>query len=179
MESYSGKPSSAPGEEKSPAPSHADASCGGSSDGKDDCAICLAILDSDLRLLKCKHVFHRECIDGWLRGGRRTCPSCRAEISGQKSTAADQSPHASPRVNMSPLGPTEPQQLDSRIQDEGHNGHAGEEAEYMSYARFAIGPTSYPGYHCSCGRLICFNFLVGIFSIIAVLFYIVVSKNKS
>ncbi|EFP76013.2 uncharacterized protein PGTG_01344 [Puccinia graminis f. sp. tritici CRL 75-36-700-3] len=174
MESYSRKRSSARGEETSRA---AEASNGGSNDGRDDCAVCLGLLDSDLRSLKCKHVFHRECIDGWLRGGRPTCPSCRAEISSGHKIVADQSPQTS-SPQLSPLsGPTEHHQpLDSPIQ-EGYISDPVEADYHMSYARFAMGPTSYPGHDCSCCRLMFFNFVVGIFSIITILIYIVL-KNK-
>lgn len=35
--------------------------------------------DEDLRLLKCRHAFHRECVDHWLTDGRNSCPTCRTE----------------------------------------------------------------------------------------------------
>ncbi|KAH9453890.1 hypothetical protein Pst134EA_013008 [Puccinia striiformis f. sp. tritici] len=59
--------------------SHALASYGGSIDERDDCAVCLGFLDSDTLSLKCEHVFHRECINQWLRHNP-SCPSCRAAI---------------------------------------------------------------------------------------------------
>ncbi|TKY70028.1 RING-H2 finger protein ATL29 [Spatholobus suberectus] len=47
-----------------------------------ECAICLLEFDHDsvLRLLTvCCHVFHRECIDPWLRS-HKTCPVCRTDL---------------------------------------------------------------------------------------------------
>ncbi|KAI3860045.1 hypothetical protein MKX03_003120 [Papaver bracteatum] len=47
-----------------------------------DCAVCLGEYEDEdeLRLLtKCRHVFHRECIDGWLES-HSTCPVCRSDL---------------------------------------------------------------------------------------------------
>ncbi|XP_054788210.1 RING-H2 finger protein ATL11-like [Prosopis cineraria] len=46
------------------------------------CAVCLNEYQDDetLRLIpKCSHVFHPECIDGWL-ASHHTCPVCRANL---------------------------------------------------------------------------------------------------
>lgn len=32
-----------------------------------------------LRIIKCKHLFHRECIDKWL-SDEKTCPNCKREV---------------------------------------------------------------------------------------------------
>jgi hypothetical protein len=42
-----------------------------------DCPIChVPFLSSDsIRLLKCKHLYHKNCIDEWL-GRNRRCPTC-------------------------------------------------------------------------------------------------------
>ncbi|KAL5519996.1 hypothetical protein ACEPAG_1656 [Sanghuangporus baumii] len=47
----------------------------------DRCLICLDDynLDDELRLLSCKHAFHKACVDRWLRTGRNNCPACRSE----------------------------------------------------------------------------------------------------
>ncbi|OWB70357.1 hypothetical protein B5S31_g34 [[Candida] boidinii] len=46
----------------------------------DTCPICLMAYEDDQfvrELLKCKHEFHKECIDEWLSEGQNTCPMCR------------------------------------------------------------------------------------------------------
>ncbi|KAG4300661.1 hypothetical protein PCK1_003090 [Pneumocystis canis] len=46
------------------------------------CVICLnnyQIGEECRELNKCKHFFHKACIDQWLMTGRNTCPTCRAE----------------------------------------------------------------------------------------------------
>jgi hypothetical protein len=47
----------------------------------DRCLICLEDYDpeEDLRLLTCRHVFHRDCVDRWLETGRNNCPACRSQ----------------------------------------------------------------------------------------------------
>lgn len=52
-------------------------------DSKAECAICLEeTLGSLIRSLRCKHRYHKECIDIWLKQplASRTCPMCRAEV---------------------------------------------------------------------------------------------------
>ncbi|XP_034583456.1 uncharacterized protein [Setaria viridis] len=48
----------------------------------EDCAVCLGEVEKGetvRRLPACRHVFHRECIDLWLRG-HVTCPVCRSGV---------------------------------------------------------------------------------------------------
>ncbi|KAN0129965.1 hypothetical protein V8E53_012220 [Lactarius tabidus] len=47
----------------------------------DRCLICLEDYDpeEDLRLLSCRHVFRRGCVDRWLETGRNNCPACRSQ----------------------------------------------------------------------------------------------------
>ncbi|OJJ32131.1 hypothetical protein ASPWEDRAFT_117441 [Aspergillus wentii DTO 134E9] len=48
----------------------------------DRCLICLSDYEpaEELRELdKCKHIFHRDCIDQWLTTGRNSCPLCRGQ----------------------------------------------------------------------------------------------------
>ncbi|CAA0406769.1 unnamed protein product [Arabidopsis thaliana] len=43
------------------------------------CSICLEELEDGheiIRIKKCRHVFHRSCIDSWLKQNR-SCPNCR------------------------------------------------------------------------------------------------------
>jgi len=46
----------------------------------DKCAVCLSeyICGEKLKHLKCKHFFHSDCIDPWLKTSTR-CPICRGE----------------------------------------------------------------------------------------------------
>ncbi|CAA2997874.1 E3 ubiquitin- ligase At1g63170-like [Olea europaea subsp. europaea] len=45
------------------------------------CCICLAkyLNNDDLRELPCSHLFHRECVDKWLKINA-SCPLCKAEV---------------------------------------------------------------------------------------------------
>ncbi|TBU27067.1 hypothetical protein BD311DRAFT_666225 [Dichomitus squalens] len=51
------------------------------------CLICLDDYspEEDLRLMTCKHVFHRDCVDKWLQVGRNNCPACRTKVRSQSS----------------------------------------------------------------------------------------------
>uniref|UniRef100_A0A0D9UZD6 RING-type domain-containing protein n=1 Tax=Leersia perrieri TaxID=77586 RepID=A0A0D9UZD6_9ORYZ len=44
-----------------------------------DCVFCLSRVDDgeEVRELRCRHVFHRACLDAWLALPRATCPLCR------------------------------------------------------------------------------------------------------
>lgn len=45
-----------------------------------DCPICYEAIDAGCeKVLKCKHVFHKECIEKWL-STKSTCPICRKPI---------------------------------------------------------------------------------------------------
>lgn len=91
------------------------------------CLICLCDYEEkdEVRLLaKCRHVYHRECIDEvsfpfcpsttsatilmsfqWLTTGRNSCPMCRAQGVDEKNPSAAPPAEAPP----SPLGPAEVQ----------------------------------------------------------------------
>ncbi|KAH8551862.1 hypothetical protein BGW37DRAFT_314980 [Umbelopsis sp. PMI_123] len=45
----------------------------------DKCQVCLEDYaeSQELRMLQCKHGFHKDCIDRWLTEGRNCCPICR------------------------------------------------------------------------------------------------------
>ncbi|KAI8882519.1 hypothetical protein K501DRAFT_285819 [Backusella circina FSU 941] len=47
--------------------------------GTDQCLVCLDefINTQTVRILKCRHVFHRECVDRWLCESHNSCPVCR------------------------------------------------------------------------------------------------------
>ncbi|CAK9158893.1 unnamed protein product [Ilex paraguariensis] len=47
------------------------------------CAVCLGCIkeSEEVReLCGCAHVYHRECLDGWIDEGQITCPLCRSKI---------------------------------------------------------------------------------------------------
>ncbi|KAE9461793.1 hypothetical protein C3L33_06267, partial [Rhododendron williamsianum] len=47
------------------------------------CAVCLSLVngsDEVRELCNCSHVFHAECLDGWVDQGRTTCPLCRSKL---------------------------------------------------------------------------------------------------
>lgn len=46
------------------------------------CLICLDDYDPDdqIRLLSCRHGFHKSCVDKWLQTGRNNCPACRSKV---------------------------------------------------------------------------------------------------
>ncbi|XP_039122724.1 E3 ubiquitin-protein ligase RHA2A [Dioscorea cayenensis subsp. rotundata] len=60
-------------------------------DGPDeDCVVCLCGLarGDRVRRLSCCHVFHAECLDGWLDQMNLSCPLCRSPLAAD-SDAAD------------------------------------------------------------------------------------------
>jgi len=55
---------------------HSDIAC---REKYDECSICLSEFNDDslVRLLKCEHGFHPECVDIWLKEYKYNCPVCR------------------------------------------------------------------------------------------------------
>ncbi|KAK5776232.1 brassinosteroid-responsive RING protein 1-like [Gossypium arboreum] len=56
-----------------------------------DCAICLACVEGsdEIRELgNCSHLYHRECIDGWVDQGHETCPLCWLKLLPCEAAAA-------------------------------------------------------------------------------------------
>ncbi|KAI9085724.1 hypothetical protein K1719_032330 [Acacia pycnantha] len=47
--------------------------------GEVDCAVCLNKIGEgdEVRVLRCEHVFHRECLNQWVGLRNFTCPLCR------------------------------------------------------------------------------------------------------
>ncbi|KIP03742.1 hypothetical protein PHLGIDRAFT_31661 [Phlebiopsis gigantea 11061_1 CR5-6] len=47
----------------------------------DRCLVCLDDYepDHDVRVMTCRHAFHKECVDKWLTVGRNNCPACRTK----------------------------------------------------------------------------------------------------
>ena len=46
------------------------------------CSICLENYKKNefYRVLNCNHIFHKKCIDRWLKKDHLNCPMCRADI---------------------------------------------------------------------------------------------------
>ncbi|XP_027179147.1 E3 ubiquitin-protein ligase RHA2B-like [Coffea eugenioides] len=47
-----------------------------------ECAVCLSLFEEGefVRKLKCKHIFHKDCLDRWLQQDWATCPLCRTTV---------------------------------------------------------------------------------------------------
>ncbi|PPQ69306.1 hypothetical protein CVT24_001672 [Panaeolus cyanescens] len=58
----------------------------------DRCLICLDDYqpEDDVRLMTCRHAFHKMCVDEWLQKGRNNCPACRSTgvSTGAEATSA-------------------------------------------------------------------------------------------
>ncbi|EAU80868.2 hypothetical protein CC1G_03044 [Coprinopsis cinerea okayama7 len=52
------------------------------------CLICLDDYDheDDIRIMNCRHAFHKDCVDKWLQTGKNNCPACRS--TGVKTESA-------------------------------------------------------------------------------------------
>lgn len=46
------------------------------------CLICLDEYqqEDDVRVMSCRHAFHKECVDKWLSTGKNNCPACRTKV---------------------------------------------------------------------------------------------------
>ncbi|XP_057961704.1 E3 ubiquitin-protein ligase RHA2A [Malania oleifera] len=55
-----------------------------------DCVVCMCALrdGEQVRRLACRHVFHKECFDGWLDHLNFNCPLCRSPIVSEERVAA-------------------------------------------------------------------------------------------
>lgn len=56
---------------------------GSGSDSDPECVVCLNRLgegDRVRKLAACRHVFHKECLDGWLHHMNFSCPLCRKPL---------------------------------------------------------------------------------------------------
>ncbi|OAY35895.1 E3 ubiquitin-protein ligase RHA2B [Manihot esculenta] len=47
-----------------------------------ECSVCLSefLEGESVRNLKCKHTFHKDCLDKWLQQYLATCPLCRTKV---------------------------------------------------------------------------------------------------
>ncbi|KAJ9708293.1 hypothetical protein PVL29_000380 [Vitis rotundifolia] len=57
-----------------------------------DCVVCLCRLreGDQVRRLACRHVFHKECFDGWLDHLNFNCPLCRSPLVSDERVALTQ-----------------------------------------------------------------------------------------
>ncbi|KAL9325039.1 hypothetical protein ACSQ67_005684 [Phaseolus vulgaris] len=48
----------------------------------DDCAVCLSKIGDgeEIRVLRCEHFFHRNCLDQWVALKNGSCPLCREPV---------------------------------------------------------------------------------------------------
>ncbi|KAI4317220.1 hypothetical protein L6164_025110 [Bauhinia variegata] len=55
----------------------------------DQCRVCLSEFEEGekVRNLKCKHTFHKDCLDKWLQQCLATCPLCRNKVLPDKVVA--------------------------------------------------------------------------------------------
>ena len=46
------------------------------------CIICMEkyVLNDEVETLPCFHIFHKDCIEHWLKAGKDTCPICKNKV---------------------------------------------------------------------------------------------------
>jgi hypothetical protein len=44
------------------------------------CSICIDKLKTNVIETDCKHIFHKTCLESWIKEGSNTCPFCRAVV---------------------------------------------------------------------------------------------------
>ncbi|PWA81705.1 Zinc finger, RING/FYVE/PHD-type [Artemisia annua] len=57
-----------------------------SSNELEECAVCLHVIevDDEIRELRCKHLFHKDCLDRCVEHKHTTCPLCRDYLAGPR-----------------------------------------------------------------------------------------------
>ena len=55
------------------------------------CVICMEkyIIDDEVKTLPCFHIFHKDCIDHWLKAGNDYCPICKNKINHNNDLEQD------------------------------------------------------------------------------------------
>ncbi|KAL4368681.1 hypothetical protein GQ457_05G015040 [Hibiscus cannabinus] len=69
-------------EEKNPTIIYSTRSSSRMDQSSNECTVCLSELEEGekVRKLKCKHTFHKDCLDRWLQQCWATCPLCRTKV---------------------------------------------------------------------------------------------------
>ncbi|KVH96322.1 Zinc finger, RING/FYVE/PHD-type [Cynara cardunculus var. scolymus] len=51
-----------------------------------ECVVCLSNIEEydEIRVLRCKHLFHKECLDRCVEYRHTTCPLCRDYLAGPR-----------------------------------------------------------------------------------------------
>ncbi|XP_057443580.1 putative RING-H2 finger protein ATL50 [Lotus japonicus] len=59
----------------------------GSEEEEIDCAVCLSKIEGgeEIRVLRCDHFFHRDCLDTWFGFKNPTCPLCRGSMGPRRA----------------------------------------------------------------------------------------------
>jgi len=77
--------------------------------GNEVCCVCLCEYEegeicarTSNRDTGCRHVWHKSCIENWIKEGHWSCPICRASL---LSSSSHSPPHCSPRHESPPVGP--------------------------------------------------------------------------
>ncbi|KAE9457866.1 hypothetical protein C3L33_10279, partial [Rhododendron williamsianum] len=62
---------------------------GGQHPPEQECIVCLTEFEPDAEVdrLRCGHVFHRMCLEKWLKSRKLTCPLCRTYMRQRKDPA--------------------------------------------------------------------------------------------
>ncbi|CAJ2648512.1 unnamed protein product [Trifolium pratense] len=52
-----------------------------------ECAVCLCKIEEEdeIRVLRCNHMYHRECLDKWIGFKNNTCPLCRDSLGPKRA----------------------------------------------------------------------------------------------
>ena len=50
------------------------------------CVVCMEKyqINDDIKTLPCFHIFHKECIEQWLKAGKDTCPICKNKVNNNE-----------------------------------------------------------------------------------------------
>lgn len=88
--------------------------------GQIECSICLLDFENGdvMRVMKCGHRFHKECVDEWLSRYKSVCPLCKTDMRGNCETEGGE--QVCPLVSGDPgdieMGDMAPADSDSNIE---------------------------------------------------------------